>query len=304
MNVYEYGARTYDPSYVRFWQIDPMADFVIYQSPYVYADNNPVLYQDDYGLGILNVLGNLFKRAAHAVKTGISKLVNNDCRCHTFSGESLRDAWIRSDFGRSNSTTSNYNNKPKPSSNNDSSGSDLGSEPSSRESISRVDIFLPNIDNNISIPQISSISPMVFNNNNNQVQRPRTPSIGGRPIPIGTTMNYNANVNFIASSNKFRDIAHTERSLMAILKTLTDFPQLTVLILGNFATGSGVEGVNGQTPARVNGTDGTVGGLQLSRARAIERFLIQRGINPNRITVGHGQISDETMSASMILRNP
>lgn len=40
LNVYDLGARHYNPALGRFMVIDPMADFVNYQSPYVMADNN------------------------------------------------------------------------------------------------------------------------------------------------------------------------------------------------------------------------------------------------------------------------
>lgn len=51
MNMYDLGARMMDPALGRFMNIDPMADFMTYQSPYVVADNNPVAFIDLYGFG-------------------------------------------------------------------------------------------------------------------------------------------------------------------------------------------------------------------------------------------------------------
>jgi RHS repeat-associated protein len=44
------GARNLDPTIGRFINIDPVADFVNYQSPYAVADNNPIFYIDIDGL--------------------------------------------------------------------------------------------------------------------------------------------------------------------------------------------------------------------------------------------------------------
>jgi len=54
------GARQMDPAIGRFMTIDPLADFVNYQSPYVIADNNPILYIDVHGLN--SRPGNWFQR--------------------------------------------------------------------------------------------------------------------------------------------------------------------------------------------------------------------------------------------------
>jgi len=51
LNWYSYGARFYDPALARFQSIDPLAEDYSFQSPYVYALNNPVRYTDYMGMG-------------------------------------------------------------------------------------------------------------------------------------------------------------------------------------------------------------------------------------------------------------
>jgi RHS repeat-associated protein len=48
LNMYDLGARLYDPAIGRFMIIDPLADFINYQSPYVFADDNPINLIDFY----------------------------------------------------------------------------------------------------------------------------------------------------------------------------------------------------------------------------------------------------------------
>ncbi|WP_317047321.1 RHS repeat domain-containing protein, partial [Flavobacterium branchiophilum] len=112
LNMYDLGARMYMTDIGRFAVVDPMADFVNYQSPYVISDNNQVLNVDEYGLGILNVIGNLFKRLVGAIGS-----IGNDCSCNKYTQESVGRAWRRADFPNLNKKINdlfNGNGKSKP----------------------------------------------------------------------------------------------------------------------------------------------------------------------------------------------
>ncbi len=50
LNIYETDFRNYDAQIGKFFQIDPLADAIDFQSPYSFADNNPVSLNDPLGL--------------------------------------------------------------------------------------------------------------------------------------------------------------------------------------------------------------------------------------------------------------
>ncbi len=50
LELYETDFRSYDPQLGRFHQIDPLADYAEYNSPYTFASNNPISFNDPTGL--------------------------------------------------------------------------------------------------------------------------------------------------------------------------------------------------------------------------------------------------------------
>ncbi|SMC81019.1 RHS repeat-associated core domain-containing protein, partial [Moheibacter sediminis] len=52
LNLYDYGARNYDPALGRWMNMDPLAEDYISHTPYAYALNNPVYYIDPDGMRV------------------------------------------------------------------------------------------------------------------------------------------------------------------------------------------------------------------------------------------------------------
>ena len=50
LDWYDYGARNYDPTISRWVNVDPLAELSFNLTPYRFAGNNPVLFQDNNGL--------------------------------------------------------------------------------------------------------------------------------------------------------------------------------------------------------------------------------------------------------------
>ena len=293
LNTYDYLFRQYMPDLARFTIIDPMSDFVNYQSPYVFSDNSPVMNIDDDGLGIFNVIGNLFKRLVGAIES-----IGNDCSCNKYTQESVAGAWNRADFPVINEFFNNLF----------SGGGGNNSTPTTNST---------GVVGNPPAVGVSNLNPSGITMNDNIIQTSETnistrnislpPTQRQSPIPIignRASVGFNRAVEFGNSSAKLNS-PHTEKTLRDLIKTLVDYPQLIVSISTSVSVTSS-QGITSNTGVRIDGQDGTVSGLLSARARAIQRFLIRRGVSPKQILIKEGKIKTDGSNpdAAFNLINP
>ncbi|MFS4493199.1 DUF6443 domain-containing protein [Maribacter sp. 2308TA10-17] len=281
MNMYDLGARMMDPALGRFMNIDPMADFVNYQSPYVVADNNPIYFVDEYGFGKrgrvkcktgCSFFGRLFRSIGRGIKS-IGKLFKNN-----------KNKYRNAGFVFPSGPNSNGSNNDD-----DDNDSETGN--------TRPNINLLNFNfGNSGIGQVDgpNFGPTIANPLESP-ERPRGRILGVTLPGPRQTINIPTNIRFSGRDGLTlnRRNAMTNRTLTALLATLTADPNLTMIISNNtFAVNS----LN--NPADIQ----QLQNRSNTRARAIRQFFINNGINPNRLSLGNPNIIFQTLRQQTVIQ--
>ncbi len=235
LDTYDLGARHMDPAIGRFWQIDPLADITNYQSPYVLADDNPILNVDVYGLQsqpprswLGRLISNLFGRRNSA---GNRKGRSKGTKVHrgVLKGNSLftrrGDRKVRRNARRERRRRSRNSSS--------SSSSNSGGSVATNSKVSPMDIGISGVNPfnvgsgveslSINLPQATFDGEEI--REGNPVVRPSTLNFG--------TLNlrqFFSGSSTIARNTRLGTDSATQRSLMQIANTLLSDPKVRMRI--------------------------------------------------------------------------
>jgi hypothetical protein len=252
--------------------IDPMVDFVVYQSPYAFADNNPVKYVDEYGLGVGRWLRNIFKGCDckgkgngflgwrnwgkpgyKNYKVGGGKKRRNNKKQSTIVDMRFIDREVKEFTDQS---TSDFFN-----------GLTFGFND---------EITIPDVieeEDDVNVP------PYEF------------------PIHKGKIINgrvtFDESIQFITKTDEFNNVPYAEKILKALIKTLKLYPLLDIDIKANISQNPWnpwKTGLYDNSGAKMNGKVVSPHSAMNTRAKAIRKFFTDRGIDISRISISTGEM--------------
>lgn len=292
-NTYETMFRGYDPQLGRFMQLDPLADFMPGINPYQYAFNNPILYNDPFGLSPEDRMRRRNKRANRKARRTAKAGANSNRRMRLL----WRIAKLRKHIPDKSSG-------PKPSEGPTNNRTfDVSTQPK-REPFDIAPISPPGLQSGFN-PSFGVPGPPTFN-------YPTLPSVtfNSGPVPVeippGSRATFRRSIFFESNSANIRDMSQASGFINELRDVMMANRYVNVLILGNIGVSKWAVENNGvivgnsqeahdQKRFYLDGVLSQAKQLMNSRAEAVRQALMGLGIDPNRIQIGPG---------SVIMRDP
>jgi len=234
-------------------------------SPYAYAYNNPISLTDEFGLGP-------FKDWLNKVKLKVADTFMRIFGYKPKGGDHNRE-YVK--YHRNTYKPVRVPATQPPTDDNDRPPSDI-------DQISS--IGFNGFENNTDVPDIEQI----FNN--------PTPFYNVTPIHVDEEIKFSLDIKFGGNRFNVYEINTNEKTLSELVKTLIDYPQLQLEIIGNAATDGVRSGfLYGSSPDALNQrnkkTGMKTGTLMINRAKAVYNYLIDKGIDPSRLNCKTGRHS-------------
>ncbi|MCA6431738.1 MAG: hypothetical protein IM613_20090, partial [Cytophagales bacterium] len=290
LGVYSTLFRMYDPALGRFWQVDPLADFFSGINPYSFAFDNPISYNDPDGLApmwFLKLRANLKQTWYNVTGRGNIQASITGHHGRTLAGERKsvkvyagKDGQAPAPKPHAQKAADNYGKKD--------TGGGTPEEPLNEG------------------PFETEREPYP------DEPEKKDPVYKGRTIQENKSVSFSENIVFGVNSSAIPKTSENNKVISDLVKVLTDYPQLQLLILGNAGTDNpGQVRFYGSSPqalnqgGMVNGRWTTFGSLMTSRAQAIYNALIKSGIDPSRLTFGPGNLlpTPDGRRTSFVLKN-
>lgn len=281
--------RNYDPRIGRFIQIDPLADFFPGITPYSFAFDNPILYNDPDGLApmwFLKLRANL--KQAWYNRTGRGNQ-------HAIIHGRNKGKWV--EIGAKTA-----GQRPTPNPRNEQIAKTYTKEET------------PKRDNPPPAPTQTrdpdpDPTPKLPEPKPEPTPDPDPdPVFRDKPIPPGHKINYNERIQFDVKTDHFTDDKAVKSQLGDLVKLLKNNTGISIYIAGNAYAPDGIKG-NGpdalNQPSTLNGKTTTLGALMSARARAVYKFLIGQGVNSKQLIYGTGNVmaGKGGLSVSFEIRN-